>query len=118
MRCIKEARCKSLLMDNIKSLIEHTLTLFPDSIDISDGELRSGNGFFSKNLSDVWNKAEDKNGVAENDVFFMIWAIYGLLHRKSRENYSNSIYTVSLCDLSIAGIEKEYIQVINESKVD
>ena len=98
-------------MDNIKLLIEHTLTLFPDSIDISDGELRNDNGFWSKNLSDAWHKAEDRNGVPGNDADFMIWAIYGLLHRKSRENYSNGIYKITLSEISIDSIEKEYLNV-------
>ena len=105
-------------MDNIKSLIERALALFPDIIDISDGELRNDNGFFSTNLSDAWNGAEDKNGVTNNDVAYMIWAIYGLLHRKSRENYSKGIYTVNLSELSIDSIEKEYIKVKNETSID
>ena len=102
-------------MENIKPLAEKTLVLFPDIIDISDGELRSDNGFFSKNLSDAWHKAEDKNGITGNDVDFMIWAIFGLLHRKSRENYSKDIHKVTLKEISIESIEEEYKNVIKES---
>ena len=100
-------------MDNIKSLIERASALFPDSIDVSDGELRSDNGFFSTNLSDVWHSAEDKNGVVGNDVDAMIWAIYGLLHRKSRENYLKGIHTISLNEIGFDNIEKEYFKVKN-----
>ena len=102
-------------MENIKALAEKTLALFPDIIDISDGEVMDDNGFFSKNLSDAWDKAEDRNGVTGNDVAFMIWAIFGLLHRKSRENYLKGIYTVTLNEISIESIEKEYKNVIEES---
>ena len=102
-------------MENIKLLIETTLALFPDSIDISDGELLSGNGFFSKKLSDAWHCAEDRNGAMGNDVDFMIWAIFRLLHTKSRKNYSKGIYTVTLNEISIDSIENEYNKVIKES---
>lgn len=100
-----------MFIENIKLLIEHTLTLFPDSIDISDGELRNDNGFFSKNLANAWHGAEDRNGVIGNDVDLMIWAIFRFLHRKSRENYLKGIYTVTLNELSIYSIEKEYNKV-------
>ena len=105
-------------MENIKLLIEHTLALFSDCIDISDGKLRADNGFFSQNLTDARNSAEDRNGATDNDVAYMIWSIYRLLHRKSRENYSKCIYTVTLSELSIVSIEKEYIKVINELSID
>ena len=98
-------------MENIESLIVSTLRLFPDIIDISDGELRNDNGFFSKNLSDAWHEAECRNGVVGNNVDLMIWAIFGLLHRKSRENYLKGIYTVTLSEISISDIEKEYNNV-------
>lgn len=35
-------------MENIEKLIQDTLKLFPEEIDISDGELRNDNGFFSQ----------------------------------------------------------------------
>lgn len=98
-------------MENIKSLMERALRLFPDSVNISDGEILSGNGFFSKNLSSAWHEAEDRNGAAGNNVDFMIWAIFRLLHRKSRENYLKGIYSVTLSEISIDSIEKEYNKV-------
>ena len=36
-------------MQNIESLIVETLKLFPEVIDIADGELRTDNGFFLSN---------------------------------------------------------------------
>ena len=104
-------------MENIKALAEKTLTLFPNVIDISDGELRDDNGFYSKNLSDAWHKAEAKNVITGNDVDFMIWAIFGLLHRKSRENYLKGIHKVTLKEISIESIEEEYKNVIKESNL-
>ena len=54
-------------MENIEKLIQDTLKLFPEEIDISDGELRNDNGFFSQKLSKAWHSAEDKNAIAIND---------------------------------------------------
>ena len=102
-------------MENVQLLIKHTLTLFPDRIDISDGEVRE-EGFWCKNLSTAWWEAEDKNGDDGNDVAFMIWAIYGLLHRKSRANYLKGIYTVALDELSWDSIKKEYCRVIEDAE--
>lgn len=101
-------------MENINGLIENSLALFPVCIDISDGELLDDNGFLSKNLSDVWHQAEEKNSVTGNDVDFMIWAVYRLLHRKSRENYSKGIYSISLNEISLESIEEEYRKVKGE----
>ena len=105
-----------LFMEDVELLIKHTLTLFPNHIDISDGEVSSDNGFFSRNLSAVWWGAEDKNGNDYDDVAFMIWAIYGLLHRKSRENYLKGIYTVTLDELSLDSIEKAYRKAVEEAE--
>ena len=99
-------------MEHTRSLMEHTLALFPDRIDISDGEARGDNGFWSKNLSDAWNGAEDKNGDEREDVGFMIWAIYRLLHSRSRENYLKGIYTVRPDEFSFREIEKEYREAL------
>ena len=98
----------------MKALIEQTLSLFPEYIDISDGEALEDNGFWSKNLSGAWYGAEDKNGDDTNDVSYMIWAIYRLLHRKSRASYLQGVYTVHLDSFSFQEIEREYDKVMAE----
>ena len=102
-------------MENVQLLIKHTLTLFPDRIDISDGE-ESEQGFWCKNISAAWWGAEDKNGNDYDDVAFMIWAIHRLLVKKSRENYLKGIYTVTLDEISLDSIEKEYHRVIEDAE--
>ena len=102
-------------MENVQLLIKHTLTLFPDRIDISDGEVYE-KGFRCKNISAAWWGAEDKNGNDSNDVAFMIWAIHRLLVRKSLENYLKGIYTVALDELGWDNIEKEYCKVIEDAE--
>ncbi len=103
-------------MKNIESLIKYTLKLFPEIIDISDGELRADDGFFSQKLSQVWHSAEDKNAVTGNDVYFMIWSVYRLLHIKSRECFAKGIYSVSLNDIDYEELNKEYQRAIEEAE--
>ena len=104
-------------MQDLKVLINKTLNLFPHVIDISDGELGTDNGFYSKKLSTAWRRAEDKNGVVNNDVAFMIWSIFGLLHRKSRANFCNGIYNVCLNEITYQDIESEYKKVLKEAEI-
>ncbi len=103
-------------MQNLEKLINDTLKLFPETIDISDGELSGDNGFFSRTLSNVWRSAEDKNGICGNDVDFMIWSIFRLLHRKSRENFNHGLYSVCLNEINNEDIENEYQRSIEEAK--
>ena len=103
-------------MRNTESLIVETLKLFPEVIDIADVELRAKNCFFSQTLSDAVRKAESSNGILGNNIEFMIWAIYRLLHKKSRENFRNGIHKVLVEEIKIKDIESEYQKVLKEAE--
>lgn len=103
-------------MENIENLIKDTVKLFPEIIDISDGELRDDDGFFSWELSKAWHRAEESTGTTGKDIDFMIWSIFRVLHRKSRENFSKEIYSVSLSDIDMEELKKEYQKVIEEAE--
>ena len=105
-----------MTMENIEKLIQDTLKLFPEEIDISDGELRNDNGFFSQKLSKAWHSAEDKNAITGNDVDFMIWSVFGLLHKMSRENFSKGIYSVSLNDINHEELKQKYKKALKEAE--
>ena len=105
-----------MTMENIEKLIQDTLKLFPEEIDISDGELRNDNGFFSQKLSKAWHSAEDKNAITGNDVDFMIWSVFGLLHKMSRENFSKGICSVSLNDINHEELKQEYKKALQEAE--
>lgn len=95
-------------MNKYEKLLEYAISLYPDEVDISDGELRGGTGFWCKNISDAWHNAEDKDTENREDVNFMLWAIYGVLHRKCREDFAKGIYKVRLSDLSHEDIINKY----------
>lgn len=121
-----EAFREGEIMNKYENLIEYTLSLYPDEIDISDGELRTDTGFYSKNLSDAWHGAEDINEDGREDVDFMTWSIYGVLHRKCREDFRKGIYKIKLSDLSIETIIKVHKEKwmdtfsaeVNDAKAD
>lgn len=101
---------KKLPDEEVEKLIEKAFKLYPQKIDISDGELRGKKGFWSKNLSDAWLNAEELNMPHSKEIDFMIWAVYGELHRKSIENLKKGIKTVGLSELSHIEISIRYIK--------
>ncbi len=84
-------------------------------IDISDGELRDDNGFFSCNLSSAWDEAEKLNVNKNTEYDFMLWAIYGCLHKRARENFLNKIYTVSIDEIVQENIMEQYLKDLSEA---
>ncbi len=115
----KECRMLSkgeMTLENIERLIQDTLKLFPEEIDISDGELRNDNGFFSQNLSKAWHRAEESTGTTGCDIDFMIWSVFGMLHNMSRENFAKGIYYVSLNDINYEELKLIYIKALREAE--
>ncbi len=101
---------KKLPDEEVEKLIEITFKLYPQEIDISDGELRGKKSFWSKKLSDAWHNAEELNMPHSEEFDFMIWAVYGQLYTKSIENFKKGIMTVSLSELSHNEISRGYIK--------
>ena len=94
----------------VEKLIEKTFELYPQVIDISDGELRGKKGFWSENLSDAWHNAMDLNIPYSEELDFMIWAVYCELHTKSRENFKKGIMAVNLSELRNNKVSRQYIK--------
>ncbi len=110
IRKMHQAQIKELPDENLDSLLNETIKLYPEIIDISDGELRGKKGFWSKNLSAAWHNAEEINEPYSQEIDFMIWAIYGEFHAKSIENFRKGIESVSISELSRSEIIKRYIK--------
>ncbi len=98
-------------------LIEKTLRLFPEKIDFSDGELRKDNGFFSENLSAIWHNAEENNANCDENTNCMIWAIFGVLHKKCRHLFNSGIYSLDINELDYNEINTRYIRACFEADV-
>lgn len=101
---------KKLPNEEVEKLIERTFDLFPQLIDISDGELRGKKGFWSVNLSGAFHNAQELNIPRSEEIDLMIWTVYGELHTKSIDNYKKGIMTVSLSELRHNVISRKYIK--------
>lgn len=101
-----------------EKLLNEVLSFYPGSIDISDGELHADDGFFSQNLSDAWDIAENMNTMQSEEIEAMIWAIFGVLHGKSRGSFKNDDFTVSPCELDHVEIITKYHKAMAEKKRD
>lgn len=108
-------KIKELPDRELEKIIDNTFKLYPQVIDISDGQLRGQKGFWSKNLSDAWHNAGDKNVTDSEKVDLMIWAVYCELHTKSVKNFKLGINKVDLSELSRNKIAKRYIRSCLES---
>ena len=109
-RKIYKAQIRELPDENLNTLFNETIKLYPEIIDISDGEIRGKNGFWSENLSDAWHNAEELNESHSQETDAMIWAIYCELHTKSIKNFRTGIKLVSISELSCDEIIKRYIK--------
>ena len=110
IRKMYKVQIKELPNENISILLNETIKLYPETIDISDGELRGKKGFWSKNLSNAFHNAEDLNVLNSKETDSMSFAIYGELHTKSLENFRIGVKSVSVSELNRNKIIKRYIK--------
>lgn len=68
------------------------LLLWPEEIDISNGKIIGDNGFYSENLSIVWNHVESEIGQSDAWKDMLVWSIYGYLHKEARDSFINGTY--------------------------
>ncbi len=109
---------KQPISDSRLSLIQNALQLFPHTIDFSDGELLSGNGFYSDTLSQAWHDAENSNLANDINTDFMIWAIWGVLHQKCRNLFTSGIFSINTTELNCHEINAEYIRACLEADLE
>lgn len=117
VRKIYKAKIKQLPDENLSILVNETLKLYPETIDISDGQVRGKKGFWSRNLADARLNAENLNISASKETDYMIWAIYGELHTKSIELFRMGLKSVYVLDLNRNEIIKRYIKAYLEAEI-
>ena len=117
VRKMYKAQIKQLLDENLSILVNETIKLYPETIDISDGQFRGGKGFWSRNLADARLNAENLNISASKETDYMIWAIYGELHTKSIELFRMGLKSVYVLDLNRNEIIKRYIKAYLEAEI-
>ena len=117
VRKMYKAKIKQLPDENLSILVNETIKLYPETIDISDGQVRGKKGFWSRNLADARLNAENLNISASKETDYMIWAIYGELHTKSIELFRMGLKSVYVLDLNRNEIIKRYIKAYLEAEI-
>ena len=117
VRKMYKAKIKQLPDENLSILVNETIKLYPETIDISDGQVREKKGFWSRNLADARLNAENLNISASKETDYMIWAIYGELHTKSIELFRMGLKSVYVLDLNRNEIIKKYIKAYLEAEI-
>ena len=117
VRKMYKAQIKQLPDENLSILVNETIKLYPETIDISDGQFRGKKGFWSGNLADARLNAENLNISASKETDYMIWAIYGELHTKSIELFRMGLKSVYVLDLNRNEIIKRYIKAYMEAEI-
>ena len=98
-------------------LTAKSLQLWPESIDISDGEIKSGFGFYSYNLTIAWWDADEK-ACKDDDIRFMVGAIFGALCKIVRKKFINGEHIVSIRELNVDDIEQRYQEAVKRAGLD
>ncbi len=117
LRKMYKAQIKQLPDENLNILVNETIKLYPEIIDISDGKLRGKKGFWSRNLAEARLNAENLNISDSKETDYMIWAIYGELHTKSIEHFRIGLKSVSVTELNYSEIIKRYIKACLEADI-
>ena len=103
------------------TIYDRVSSLWPHSIDISDGYRVEGGSstpsncpigevpYFFPNLSKAWDIAEEQVDV-ENDTWgdMMVWTMFQELHKQSKKLLAERVTYLELDKICIESIEKRY----------
>ena len=89
------------------------ISFWPEEIDISGGkQIEETDGFYSENLSNAWNLAEDSS---RNEwEALMIWVMYQELHKKAAFFHEKGKPNLLVNDLDLSDLEQKYHEALKE----
>jgi hypothetical protein len=98
---------------NFKEIYSKCTLVWPESIDLSDGELiEETKGFYSENLSLAWDRAEEL--VTDEWQSLMVWIFYQELHKKAIEYFMLGRHSLKVASIDLSILEHSYIDTLNE----
>jgi|GEM_PF-6094805 hypothetical protein len=89
---------------------------WPKIVDISDGYIiEESNGYYSSNLSEIYNTIEDKLDPTNDWDNLMCWTLFGLLHSKAKETEKNNLKRELIIDeISFEEAKKTYVDALRK----
>lgn len=95
-----------------EELYKKSMELWPEVIDISDGEIAE-NGVLFKNLSSVWNEVEIISKLKGEWYDLMTWIIFGNLHDMARHQLQEGRNVIEIAHLNIENVKHDLIENLN-----
>lgn len=89
-------------------LYKKAIKLWPEQIDISDGK-SDVNGIIFRNLSSVWDNAEEKAKVKGEWYDLITWIIFSNFHSIARKNFNKGVMTVRKTEINEEMVKKDLI---------
>ncbi|MFL0267980.1 hypothetical protein [Candidatus Clostridium radicumherbarum] len=103
-------------MGTFEAKFNEVLNAWPFEIDLSDGEVLSESGFYSENLSIIWNNVEAVVGYNDSCKDMMVWTIYKVLHKKARESFIKNIYKLYPTSIRINEYKSQFYSDLLDSE--
>lgn len=91
-------------------LYNSTLALWPDCIQIDDGELIGDEGGYFPKLNKVWGEVEQKSRSISEWHGLMVWAIYGTLHSIAKRKINQGFKEILLKEIDAQEVENIFRQ--------
>lgn len=96
-----------------EKIYRESILFWPNTIDISDGKfIEETNGFYLKNLSSAWNKAEELASNEWQDL--MVWTLFKMIHTKAEENFKKGVLYVDIQSLDLEELKSKYLEDLQE----
>lgn len=91
---------------NAQDLYNLVRPLWPDNLDISDGELLENGGFMSLNMSNVYQIIEDSiDFKVEHWKNLGAWSFKQAVWKHAKERFENGIYVIELSNISLESFD-------------
>jgi hypothetical protein len=90
------------------------IPLWGDKIDFSDGKIQS-NGFYSKTLSDQWDKVEISAKTIDSFADLMAWTMFQIFHKHAIQLFQENIHVLNPKEISKEEIEEQYFNNLNQA---
>lgn len=98
---------------NFDKLYNEALEMWPDNIDISDGQANE-QGILFKNLSDIWHNIEAIAKERGEWYDLMTWIIFSNFHRAAKNSFLKGDYSINKENISSHDVKVDLIKNLKE----
>ena len=89
-------------------MLQEGLKMWPDSIEISDGEILEDDGGYFPSLSEIWNRIEGEEEKKDSLHDLFSWCIFGGFHHLARKEKEKDKSEAHKADLNLEVIYHQF----------